>query len=238
MSEFHIEVDGGKSVRLPTSGKYCNRDILVTATGGYSKTDWLAYARSANTLFAGAIFPEDVDIVIGSQYPGIKITPSLISAFQSTSGVKNLKFDCGYDLQPCSMDSCFRGCSAETLEVPFMETVAMTSYNRCFQEMKNLKEIKTPIHASAAASFNYCFNINSGATNLERIRFVAGSIAKSIPFSFASKLDDVSIQSIIDGLADLTGGTAQTLTFHATVGAKLTDAQKATITAKNWTLAY
>ena len=51
-------------------------------------------------------------------------------------------------------------------------------------------------------------------------------------------LSDETIQSIIDGLADLTEQTTQTITFYATVGAKLTDEQKATITAKNWTLAY
>lgn len=31
---FNIEVQGGKSVRLPTKGKYCDRDIVVTAMGG------------------------------------------------------------------------------------------------------------------------------------------------------------------------------------------------------------
>lgn len=34
MSAFNIEVAGGSSVRLPTAGKYCDRDIVVTATGG------------------------------------------------------------------------------------------------------------------------------------------------------------------------------------------------------------
>lgn len=34
MSEFNIEVAGGSSVRLPTAGKYCDRDIVVKATGG------------------------------------------------------------------------------------------------------------------------------------------------------------------------------------------------------------
>lgn len=29
----NITVEGGKSVRLPTAGKYCDRDIVVTATG-------------------------------------------------------------------------------------------------------------------------------------------------------------------------------------------------------------
>lgn len=30
----NITVEGGKSVRLPTAGKYCDRDIVVTAQGG------------------------------------------------------------------------------------------------------------------------------------------------------------------------------------------------------------
>ena len=33
MSEFNITVEGGSSVRLPTAGKYVDRDIIVTATG-------------------------------------------------------------------------------------------------------------------------------------------------------------------------------------------------------------
>lgn len=31
---FNIEVESGSSVRLPTKGKYCDRDIVITATGG------------------------------------------------------------------------------------------------------------------------------------------------------------------------------------------------------------
>lgn len=38
MSAFNVEVAGGSSVRLPTAGKYCERDIIVTATGGGTPT--------------------------------------------------------------------------------------------------------------------------------------------------------------------------------------------------------
>lgn len=31
---FNITMEGGTSVRLPTAGKYCDRDIVVTSTGG------------------------------------------------------------------------------------------------------------------------------------------------------------------------------------------------------------
>ena len=73
------------------------------------------------------------------------------------------------------------------------------------------------------------------STNLEEVRF-SGVIGKSIGFADCSKLSVDSVQSVIDHLKDLTGQTAQTLTFHATVKGKLTDAQKSAITAKNWTL--
>ena len=79
--------------------------------------------------------------------------------------------------------------------------------------------------------FNYIYS-------LVNVRFVANTIKLSIAFAQSDNLSTETIQSIIDGLADLTGGTAQTLTLHSTVGSKLTDTQKATITAKNWTLVY
>jgi hypothetical protein len=72
---------------------------------------------------------------------------------------------------------------------------------------------------------------------LEDITF-EGVIGKNIAFSQSSKLTNASVQSIIDHLKDLTGATAQTLTFHADVGAKLTQTQKDAISAKNWTLVY
>ena len=39
MAEFNIEVEAGKTVRLPTTGKYCDRDIVVTATGSGTSDD-------------------------------------------------------------------------------------------------------------------------------------------------------------------------------------------------------
>lgn len=36
---YNITVEGGTSVRLPTAGKYCDRDIVVTATGGGSVSE-------------------------------------------------------------------------------------------------------------------------------------------------------------------------------------------------------
>lgn len=61
---FNIEVESGTSVHLPTAGKYCDRDIVVTATGGgggsdlpagYSKVDFIEFngKQLVDTLIIG-----------------------------------------------------------------------------------------------------------------------------------------------------------------------------------------
>lgn len=75
--------------------------------------------------------------------------------------------------------------------------------------------------------FYYC-------TALVDVRFVANSIKKSITIAQSDKLSTDTIQSVIDGLADLTGGTAQTLDLHSDIVNKLTDEQILQITNKNW----
>lgn len=73
MSTFNIEVAGGSSVRLPTAGKYCDRDIIVTATGGgggasidgipngYARCDYIQF--SGNQLIdTGIIGNQDTQI--------------------------------------------------------------------------------------------------------------------------------------------------------------------------------
>lgn len=47
---FNIEVEGGKSVRLPTAGKYCEQDIVVTATGGTDMEDAIV-SRSISGVY-------------------------------------------------------------------------------------------------------------------------------------------------------------------------------------------
>ena len=95
-----------------------------------------------------------------------------------------------------------------------------------------LETIQEPLNiakvTNARAAFAKCFK-------LKDIRFVAECIKVSIAFESTSALTAESIQSIIDGLA--TVETAQTLTLHADVKAKLTQTQLDTITGKNWSLA-
>lgn len=116
-------------------------------------------------------------------------------------------------------------------------------------DMKNLKKVDyafyglqalqvidgVPFDFSSLTSLTGIFHMS---TAIVEMRFVPLSIKVNFLLSLHRKLSAETIQSIIDGLADLTGGATQTLTFHSDVGNKLTDTQKATITAKNWTLVY
>lgn len=122
---------------------------------------------------------------------------------------------------------------------PNLETVEEIEFknplvyiSQAFTTSPKLKKIQTLPISEEATTLDF-----TDLSALEDVSF-SGVIPVNISFAKSSKLSNASIQSIIDHLKDLTGQTAKTLTFHATVGGKLTDAQKATITAKNWTLVY
>lgn len=73
MSEFNITVEGGSSVRLPTAGKYCDRDIVITATGGgwgdvtlpdgYSRVDYIKFTGE-QTIDTGAICNQNTKLQV------------------------------------------------------------------------------------------------------------------------------------------------------------------------------
>lgn len=113
----------------------------------------------------------------------------------------------------------------------------ITSFEQFLQYQSALVEIIGALDFSSVSG-NYALNGTfSQCGALKEIRFVAGSIPKTLSINNSSLLSDNSIQSIIDGLKDMTGATAQTLYLHSTVKAKLTEEQTAAITAKNWNLA-
>lgn len=59
----------------------------------------------------------------------------------------------------------------------------------------------------------------------------------NIVLSNSTNLDRASLRALINGLADLTGQTAKTLTLGTKLIAKLTEEDIAIATAKNWTIA-
>lgn len=142
--------------------------------------------------------------------------------------------------------------NSDIARIDFYIANPFTSHNNVFRNTKKLKYVKG-VNMSKSTALRYTFSgsaietieepldfsqvsdtLNAFACdNLTEIRFVSSTIKISIDFSRCAKLSAQSIQSIIDGLATVT--TAETLTLNSAI--ILTDEQKASITAKGWTLA-
>jgi hypothetical protein len=69
MSPHQITVDGGSSVRLPTAGKYVDRDIIITSTGGSGGGNNLLAQLLENATFSDDEVTEiNEDLFRGWQY--------------------------------------------------------------------------------------------------------------------------------------------------------------------------
>lgn len=89
----------------------------------------------------------------------------------------------------------------------------------------------TPLDFSSVTTIgsfcNRCFG-------LSYIRIVPNTIKVDADFSGSYSWDDESLDSIVNGLADMTGGETKTLTLHTNVTLRLTPEQWALIESKNW----
>lgn len=110
---------------------------------------------------------------------------------------------------------------------------ATTTIN-LFRGCKALEIIDgTPLDFSSTNSMN----IFNACKSVKEFRVVKNSIKLSFAAYYFEDLSVETIQSIIDGLADLTDSDTQTLTVHANVYDKIiANGWDTLITAKNWTL--
>lgn len=112
---------------------------------------------------------------------------------------------------------------------------AATTVRSMFAYCSGLETIDgTPLNFSSAVGSYATTTTFVQCEALKEVRFVEKSIQQSLEFKNSPNLSTDTIQSIIEGLADLTGGTAQTLDFHSDVVDKLTDDQFTQIANKNW----
>lgn len=189
--------------------------------------DW--YNHFSNTFCTanpnmGAIFKD---------YTGTKLPKFDVSKYKTIEGLcynaKNLEsidFYLNYN-----GNSIYQLC-CNTPKLKFFKGVKTSNTTFASQAFYNsgVEEIEEPFDFSNMKTVTGTFD----CSKLREVRFVEGTIKVSLAFTSAV-LSNESIISIINGLA--TVETAQTLTLNATVKAKLTETQLATITSKNWNLA-
>lgn len=131
-----------------------------------------------------------------------------------------------------SLADAFRG--ATNLKfVKGINTSKCRDVTRAFMD-SGIEEFQEPFDLSSVNSSN-ANTLLSRCPYLKEVRFVPNTIRWNFSNAYSPLLSAESIQSIVDGLA--TVETAQTLTLHADVKAKLTQTQLDTITNKNWNLA-
>ena len=168
------------------------------------------------------------------EVPKFKINPKCVSATNCFHICKKLKyFDNNFDTSQLELINSMFGNCEKLISVKGLNTQSATRTDFLFNCCILLTDVNT-LDLSNVTNLGIMFNLCYKLTN---ISFVESSIKISISFKESSLLSAESIQSIIDGLADLTGKTAQTITFHPTVKNKLTEEQIASATLKNWNIA-
>lgn len=204
----------------------------IEAGGGGENV--LDYCTTLYSAFNSVNFGnKDITVSFGAKIDSIKDN-AIYASFIGASGLDTLTLICECPEPGSSIfQQTFRKCSVNTIDISKIG-IGFSGLDRTFRE-SSVKTIIGEIDLSAASTVSSAFG---SMTQLETVRFKENSIPLSIGFADSLNLTDETIQNIIDGLADLTGATAQTLTLHATVGAKLTDDQKAAASAKNWTISY
>lgn len=241
MSEFAIEVDGGKTVRLPTAGKYCDRDILITGKGGDvdaaynagkqaeydrfwdafqqngTRTNYeRAFRRWTDEIYKPKYIPKPINNIIGifedAVIPRIDLT-NFDATEILTGGVS--AFSSNY-IEYLEMD------------IPKCSTLSSSLYY-----MRGLKTIK--LH-----NMNQCqIGTLIQANVLKNVEFNGTFVGTFMEMLQSSLLTYESLQNIIAAAYDYgknPDGQAHRIGLHKDAKAKLTEADIAKLTQKGWTL--
>ena len=199
--------------------------------------EWFAY-MSAPT-FAGVTIDKDltIDIPLTSCTRPLSIFGNYNNPTTINSGVKITINYAGQTDYMQSIGGYIRWCGNNELiwNVDISKATGFGGFLSTPMQNDLVAIRGTPFDFSSVKS-----TIGKGVFNVPKcvfLRFAKQTLKVSIDMSYCYSLDDESIQSILDGLADLTGETAQTITLHADIKSKLTNEQTSAITAKNWTIA-
>lgn len=214
----------------------------VTSTEEEKGTMNIKYVNRIAHLFNGVRF-SDVQKIVIDAYDELSECNYAFGNCEGTLKTVVINAPNNTDITSVSFQNCFSNNEViEEVDLSGMDTyegivITTQGFNAMFNFASSLKTIKGRLNPYNAQNYQYAFNQCSA---LEDVEFISGSIYPSwnsgISFLRCSKLTDKSIQSIIDGLCDLTGETAQKLSLHTNVINKLTDEQKVQILSKNWTV--
>ena len=145
-----------------------------------------------------------------------------------------------------TMQSAFRATKIQTLDVSNWDVGGVTTMNSMFRWCSQLQTLDVSNwDVSNVTDMDNMFSECSQLQTLIGNRTIDDVLANNISALNGLKvalllsytiLDRASLRALINGLADLTGQTTQTLTLGPKLRAKLTEEDIAITTSKNWTI--
>ena len=201
---------------------------------GYAEgRDIWNYVRSIAGAFQNNTFPAGTNLVLNVPNLSLSVNEGNLNyTFRNTTGLESITLKCTTRGIPMNSHGAFSRCSdLKFLDLSEFNTTFGPSTD-VFYSCTSLEEIRGEIE-NTTTNWTLWF---ASCVKLREVRFKANSIKGAFTISQSPLLSAESVQSIVDGLADMTGGTSYKLTLHADVKAKLTEEQLATIAAKNWTV--
>ena len=133
----NITVDGGTSVRLPTAGKYCDRDIVVTALGG------------------GGGGSDDLDEMLTNKMTALNSNATSVRqyAFRGATALVSVNLPKATSIAT----NAFYGCTKLTdINMPLVKSIADNAFNGC----SIIPSIVLPSLTSGASyMFRYCYKL-------------------------------------------------------------------------------
>ena len=145
-----------------------------------------------------------------------------------------------------NMHSAFRATKIQTLDVSNWDVGGVTTMNSMLRHCSQLQTLD--VSNWDVSNVTDMFNMFSECSQLQTLignRTIDDVLANNISALNGLKvalllsytiLDRASLRALINGLADLTGQTTQTLTLGPKLRAKLTEEDIAITTSKNWTI--
>lgn len=206
-------------------------DIGSSHKEGYIE---IPYATRAGGLFQGAEFPEieNITVYIPNFKPDENNRTGVASMLTSAKVTDKITLisDCSTDLE-ISYSNAFGSCTMKIIDLTKFPRKIYAASN-AFRHCTLLEEIIGVLDGDGGSE-NF-INTFYGCKALREVRFKPNTIRYKFDISHSPDLSDASVQSIIDGLADLTGQDTLTLDFHSDIVLKLTEEQVMQIISKNW----
>lgn len=233
MSEINIAIDSGISKRLLTAGKYCDRDIVVTAADGGGSNDLIDNFITKNMV--GSYQNDRVEVV--GDYAFYNQTSLTSVSFPSVTSIGIQCFAECSSLQEAAIPlaskintNAFLNCkSLEKAYFPLAETIDGYVFRNCYA----LHEVYLPL---VTALMDCVFDMPNSTNNaLTKLDFPKATSIRSYAFRKCAALTAIALRS--SSVATLSNANAFTGTPVASgtgfvyVPAALVDSYKA---AANW----